>query len=66
MKEISEDLKYIKKFSKITISRACKDLNIDLSNLYNNKTSRKNEKKVRKYLEGEIAKIYIEEADSYV
>lgn len=66
MKEISEDLKYIKKFSKITISRACKELNVDVANLSNGKTTKENEKRVRKYLERELAKIYLEEADSYV
>lgn len=66
MKEMSEDLKYIKKFSKITISRACKELNVDVANLSNGKTTKENEKRVRKYLERELAKIYLEEADSYV
>jgi hypothetical protein len=66
MKEISEDLKYIKKFSKITISRACKELNVDVANLSNGKTTKENEKRVRKYLERELAKIYLEETDTYV
>ena len=63
---MSEDLIFIKKFSKITITKACKDLNVDVANLSNGKTTRENEKRVRKYLENELAKIYLEECEEYV
>lgn len=63
---MSEDLIFIKKFSKITITKACKDLNVDVANLSNGKTTKENEKKVRKYLENELAKIYLEECEEYV
>ena len=63
---MSEDLIFIKKFSKITITKACKDLNVDIANLSNGKTTKENEKRVRKYLENELAKIYLEECEEYV
>lgn len=63
---MSEDLIFIKKFSKITITKACKNLNVDVANLSNGKTTRENEKRVRKYLENELAKIYLEECEEYV
>lgn len=63
---MSEDLIFIKKFSKITITKACKDLNVDVANLSNGKTTKENEKRVRKYLENELAKIYLEECEEYV
>lgn len=63
---MSEDLIFIKKFSKITITKACKNLNVDVANLSNGKTTKENEKRVRKYLENELAKIYLEECEEYV
>ena len=38
--KMSEDLIFIKKFSKITITKACKDLNVDVANLSNGKTTK--------------------------
>ena len=54
-----DDLEYIKTFSKINITRACKKLKINRSNLLNNKTTKENISKVRKELESEVAKLYI-------
>lgn len=55
-----DDLEYIKSFSKISISKACRKLKINRSNLLNNKTTSENIKKVRKELESEVAKLYIQ------
>lgn len=53
------DLEYIKRFSKISISGICKRKNINRENLLNNKTTRKNERIIREEIESEIAKLYI-------
>ena len=58
-----DDLDYIKSFSKINITRACKKLKINRSNLLNNKTTKENILKVRKELESEVAKLYIVKED---
>ena len=42
-----QDLEYIKKFSKITISKICRKNKINRSNLYNGKSTRRNERLVR-------------------
>lgn len=55
------DLEYIKKFGKITIVDICNKKKINRSNLYNGKTTRKNERLVREEIESEIAKLYIKD-----
>lgn len=59
-----EDLKYIKKFSKISISGICEKNKINRANLLNNKSTKKNAKIVREEIESEIAKLYIKEDDN--
>lgn len=59
-----EDLKYIKKFSKISISGICEKNKINRSNLLNNKSTKKNAKIVREEIESEIAKLYLKEDDN--
>lgn len=54
-----EDLKYIKKFSKITIQKACDNAKVNKSNLFAGRTTDENVKKVREEIESEIAKLYI-------
>ena len=54
-----QDLEYIKKFSKITISKICRKYKINRSNLYNGKSTRRNERLVREEIESELAKLYI-------
>ena len=54
-----EDLDYIKKFSKISIKSVCDKANVDKANLYSGRTSKKNIKKVRKYIESNIAELYL-------
>lgn len=43
----NKDLEFIKGFSKIKISTICEDLGIDKSNLWANKTSSQNIKRVK-------------------
>ena len=56
-----KDLDYIKKFSKISISRIWEKNKINRQNLLNNRTTQKNAKIVREEIESEIAKLYIKE-----
>lgn len=58
-----DDLEYIKKFSKINITKACKKVKVNRSNLLNNKTTKENIKKVRQELENQVAKLYIKKED---
>lgn len=53
------DLEYIKKFTSIQVTKVCKKLNIDYSNLISGRSSKKNENLVKKELESEFAKLYI-------
>lgn len=55
--EKEEDLKYIKDFSKITVSSICRDLGINRQNLLNGRASTKNTKKVRKKIEEKLKHI---------
>lgn len=61
-----EDVAYINKFSKITISKACKKFGYNQSNICNGKSTREATRKVRKYIENELANIYKEESEIYV
>ena len=53
------DLEYIKSFTKIQVTKICNKLGIDYSNLFAGRTSKKNEQLVRKELESQFAKLYI-------
>lgn len=53
------DLEYIKKFTSIQVTKVCKKLKIDYSNLIAGRSSKKNAQLVRKELESEFAKLYI-------
>lgn len=53
------DLDYIKKFTSIQVTKVCKKLNINYANLISGRSSKKNENLVRKELESEFAKLYI-------
>ena len=46
-----EDIDYIKGFSQITITKACKNAGVNRSNLLNGLTTKENELKVRIELE---------------
>lgn len=54
-----EDLEYIKNFSKISITDACKKNKINRSNVLNGKASKNKIKKVRKQLENDVAMLYL-------
>ena len=56
-----KDLEYIKKFSKISITKVCKELGINRGNLLSGRTTPENIKKVRDELERKVSKIYLEE-----
>lgn len=54
-----DDLTYIKKFSKITITDVCKKAKVNKSNLFNGKASKKSVKKVKKQIESDVARLYL-------
>lgn len=56
---IDTDLDYIKKFTSIQVTKVCKKLNINYANLISGRSSKKNENLVRRELESEFAKLYI-------
>lgn len=56
-----QDLEFIKKFSKITITGACKKAKVDRVGLLSNRLKDEKVKKVREEIESEIAKLYIKE-----
>lgn len=57
------DLEYIKRFNSIQITKVCKKLGIDYSNLISGRSSKANEEKVKKELESEFAKLYIKKEE---
>lgn len=61
-----DDVKFINGFSKITITKACKHFGFNQSNICNGKSTEDATRKVRKYIENEIADIYKNEAEKYV
>lgn len=64
MNKDNEDLQYIKKFSQITITEACKIAGVDKSNLWSGRTTKKNIRKVRKIIESCVAKLYLLEENN--
>lgn len=58
-----EELEYIKKFSSINITQACKKLGVDRSNLVSGRASAESVKAVKKELESELAKLYIKKEE---
>lgn len=62
----NEDLNYIKKFSKITIKKACKHFGYNQGNICAGKSGDIATRNVRKYIENELSKIYSEECLEYV
>ena len=51
------DLEYIKRFSKITITKACEMANVDRSNLWASRTSKEKVKKVKEIIQNELEKL---------
>lgn len=66
MNQKEEDVNYINNFSKITITKACKHFGFNQSNICSGKSTSEAIRKVRKYLENEIANLYRKEAKKYV
>lgn len=60
------DLEFIKGFVKIKVSQACKFFGYNQSNLMKGKCGRDAERKVRKYLEYELANVRLEEVGELV
>ncbi len=56
--EEKEALDFIRKFSKISVAKACRYFRIDQSNLVKGRSGRLNEYKVKKFIENEIAELY--------
>ena len=54
-----DDLEFIKKFSKVNISKACKKANVNRGNLYNGNVKKEKIKLVRRILEDELARLYL-------
>lgn len=59
MKEIDENLIYIRNFMKISLKDICDKLKITRSNIYNGKISKEKTKLIREEIESEIAKLYL-------
>lgn len=55
------DLEFIKRFSKITIKKACERANVNRGNLLNGNTSKENEHKVRVEIEKMIDELSVKE-----
>lgn len=54
------DKDFIKNFSKITVNKICKRINIDTANVLNGRTTDEKMHIVRTEIEKEIAKLYLE------
>lgn len=54
-----KDFDFIREFGKIKISDCCKSVKVDMSNIYNKKTTLENAKKVREEIEDRIARLYL-------
>lgn len=50
---------FILAFSRISISSICKNCGISRSQLYNNELPEEKEKRLKEYIETELAKLYI-------
>lgn len=61
-----DDIDYIKNFSKITITRACKKSKVNRANVINGRASKKSISKVRKQIESDIARLYLIDSDGDV
>ena len=60
MNNKEKDLNFIKNFSKITISKACKNVKVARQNVMKGTASEKNIEKVKEEIEKQIAKLYLE------
>lgn len=60
MNKSDEDLEFIKAFSKISVTNICKKKKVNRGNLLNGLSTKENSKKIRKGIESEVAKLYLE------
>lgn len=58
-KNKEKDLNFIKKFSKITITKVCNNVGVLRQNVITGKTNSEKIRQVREEIESEIAKLYI-------
>lgn len=58
-KNKEKDLNFIKKFSKITITKVCNNVGVLRQNVISGKANSEKIRKVREEIESEIAKLYI-------
>ena len=63
VKNNKEELKFIKGFQKITLTKIAKKLNVPRASIISGATSDENIKKVKKEIEKEIAKLYLDEGE---
>lgn len=64
--EEKNDLKFLQGFTKVKISKACKFFGYNQSNLMKGKSGRIAERKVRKYIEYELANVRLNEIGELV
>ena len=64
--EDKNDLKFLQGFTKVKISKACKFFGYNQSNLMKGKSGRLAERKVRKYIEYELANVRLNEIGELV
>lgn len=64
--EEKNDLKFLQGFTKVKISKACKFFGYNQSNLMKGKSGRLAERKVRKYIEYELANVRLNEIGELV
>lgn len=54
-----EDLEYIKKFTKISVNKVCKELGYNTANILKGKATRERVHNVRRLIEEKQAKLYL-------
>lgn len=64
--EEKNDLRFLQGFTKVKISKACKFFGYNQSNLMKGRSGRAAERKVRKYIEYELANVRLAEVGELV
>lgn len=57
-KDKLKNIKFLKNFNKITVSKACEEEQIDRSNLYSMKTSSENIQRIKNNIDNKIKDLY--------
>lgn len=55
------DLEFIRKFAKISVSKACRDNHVNISNLWSGRAKPEKIHTVRMYLQAKIAQLTVED-----